>query len=163
MMRKSLEYHSWYNMKTRCYNKNYDGFENYGARGITVCDRWRNSFENFYADMGPKPNKDYSLDRINTNGNYEPSNCRWATKSEQVRNQRKKESTAGIKCKSKYKGVEVLPNKNTTYRVRLFIGKIRINIGYFKTEKEAALAYNEAVLIHHGENAYLNVIEELKS
>jgi hypothetical protein len=75
-------------MKRRCHNINYSQYFYYGGRGITVCDRWINSFENFIADMGEKPSSLHSLDRIDNNGNYEPSNCRWATSSEQRINQR---------------------------------------------------------------------------
>lgn len=83
------EYQAWRGMKTRCYNPKFRQFENYGGRGITVCDRWRNSFENFFVDMGERPTPKHSVDRINVNGNYEPSNCRWASKREQALNKRK--------------------------------------------------------------------------
>jgi hemin uptake protein HemP len=74
-------------MKNRCYNKNGEDYPEYGAKGIKVCDRWRKSFENFFADMGKRPSKTHSIDRYpNKKGNYNPSNCRWATKKEQSRN-----------------------------------------------------------------------------
>ncbi len=79
------EYNSYRAMKGRCLNKNNDRYKNYGDRGITVCDRWLNSFENFFEDMGPRPDGT-TLDRENVNGNYEPSNCRWATRYEQINN-----------------------------------------------------------------------------
>ena len=75
-------------MKDRCYNPNYKGFPRYGGRGIKVCDRWRDSFENFLADLGERP-LGRTLDRINNNGDYEFGNCRWATKSEQNYNRRR--------------------------------------------------------------------------
>lgn len=85
----SDEYRAWKAMKNRCYYSRNIEFQHYGGRGIVVCERWINSFENFLADMGPRPSKRHSLDRFpNVNGNYEPSNCRWATSSEQHRNRR---------------------------------------------------------------------------
>lgn len=87
-LHNSPEYRSYFSMKQRCYNKNYNYYKIYGGRGIIVCDRWLNSFENFFSDMGCKPSKKHSLDRKEVNGNYEPSNCRWATPTEQANNKR---------------------------------------------------------------------------
>ncbi len=81
-------------MKTRCMNPNPDDYANYGGRGITVCDRWRDSFEAFLADMGPRPPDKHSIDRIDVNGNYEPNNCRWATWLEQAQNKRPRKRAA---------------------------------------------------------------------
>lgn len=82
------EYCVWSGMKQRCTNPNADHFADYGGRGIKVCIRWLESFENFYADMGARPSAHHSIDRKNVNGDYEPSNCRWATTKEQRINQR---------------------------------------------------------------------------
>ena len=87
-MTNSDEYGIWSDIKTRCTNKNHRGYKNYGGRGVNVCDRWKNSFENFYSDMGPRPSKCHSIDRIDNSGNYEKSNCKWATSLEQGKNKR---------------------------------------------------------------------------
>lgn len=81
------EWKAWSSMRYRCRNPRCHAWEDYGGRGITVCQRWIDSFENFLADMGERP-AGHSLDRIDSNGNYEPSNCRWATRIEQESNKR---------------------------------------------------------------------------
>lgn len=86
--RTSPEYQAWINMRRRCYSPKDARYEIYGARGVTVCDRWNSDFSAFLEDMGPRPSPEHSLDRVDTDGNYDPSNCRWATPTEQSRNRR---------------------------------------------------------------------------
>ena len=88
-MSSSSEYNSWHGMKSRCFNPTDPAFKHYGGRGIIVCKGGKNDFSIFYKDMGPKPGKEYSIDRVDVNGNYEPSNCRWADRSTQQKNKRK--------------------------------------------------------------------------
>ncbi len=83
---RSVMYSTWCNMKTRCTNINSEDYPNYGGRGIMVCDRW-SAFENFLEDMGERP-PGRSIDRIDNDGNYEPTNCRWATPTQQRHNRR---------------------------------------------------------------------------
>ena len=98
----SRTYNSWHAMKDRCLTVSNKAYAGYGGRGITICDRWKNSFENFLADMGERP-EGTSIDRINNDGNYEPGNCRWATAKVQANNRRAKKKI----LRETYVGLEV--------------------------------------------------------
>lgn len=132
------EHNSWARMKDRCLNPNSKYYYNYGGRGISICDRWLGvyGFQHFYEDMGPKPEpkEKYSLDRIDSNGNYTPENCRWADRYTQNANRR------WGKQDSSHIGV-------WRYNQRLWIATLGINgktyRKYAKTEEEAILARKE--------------------
>lgn len=142
---------AWKAMKARCYYVKKKNYHKYGGRGIKVCDRWLHSFRNFFTDMGPKPTKEHTLDRIDSDGDYTPSNCRWATKAGQSQNQGvRKNNTSGAKgvrkrAKGKYVAVIGFDNKDH-------------HIGTFDTLEEASRAYNEAAIRYHGEYAKLNEV-----
>lgn len=121
-MRKTSVYNIWSGMKSRCFDERCSSFQKYGGRGVTVCERWLD-FENFYADMGDRP-KGMSLDRFpDVNGNYEPSNCRWATSQEQANNRR---DTLLVTFKGETKSLTLwcreLNVKYTTVRARMLRG-----------------------------------------
>ncbi len=123
----SRVYHIWGAMKRRCFDKNQVGYKNYGARGITVCERWlsENGFLNFLEDMGEPTTARHCLDRIDNNGNYEPNNCRWATYQQQSDNKRPITLTR-IEWKGEVKTLEEWKNKlkinRTTIRYRSILG-----------------------------------------
>lgn len=104
-------YSVWTGMKSRCYYEKNENYINYGARGIKVCERWKSSFINFYEDMGDKPSAKHQLDRIDNDGDYDPSNCRWVTPSENCLNRRNKENKTG------FKNIKVTPYG--AYRARI--------------------------------------------
>ncbi len=135
------EYSPWKAMRKRCSNKNDIHFYLYGGRGIKVCDRW-NKFDNFLEDMGSRPSKKHSIERMNPNGNYEPSNCKWATPIEQARNTRKREGT-------KVTGVSWHKHTNK-YMARISVDSKEIYLGVFNSIEEAASARSEAEIKYWG-------------
>lgn len=95
-MKGTKEYAAWQSCKSRCFNPNYVSYEDYGGRGIKVCEDWEDSFQNFYKDMGDKPTPKHTLERLDVNGDYCKENCVWATYTEQSLNRRtRKDSKSG--------------------------------------------------------------------
>lgn len=133
---KTVEFKTWGALKNRCFNKNSPYFKDYGGRGITVCERWKNSFLAFYEDMGERPSKDHSIDRIDNNKGYCKENCRWADRTTQARNRR----SSG---KSGYKGVSWHKRKNK-WRVVICVNYKNIWIGCYDELKDAVEARKQA-------------------
>lgn len=135
-------YICWSDMKKRCYNKNNKRFKDYGGRGIVVCERWLNYYENFLSDMGVRPTSKHSLDRINNDGIYEPSNCRWATRTVQDMNRRKRKSRYGVP----YRGVHpVLAGGffSGQYQAGVRVGGKTIYLGSSPSAVGAALIFDK--------------------
>jgi len=126
-------YQTYTGMLARCHDPQQKQYPDYGGRGITVCQRWRDGFENFVEDMGERP-PGRTLDRENNDDGYSPENCRWATPSEQVSNRR----GYGV---SHYRGVSWIVAKNK-WRADKWIDGRSKHLGYFSTEEEAAQAVN---------------------
>ena len=143
------EYISWSAMLQRCTNPKAKHYENYGGRGIKVCERWLHSFENFYADMGERP-EGKTLHRINVDGDYEPGNCKWATSREQAIRKRLPRNN-----KSGYRGVHFYRGK---WIASITSNDEPIYLGRFNNKEEAARMYNQAAIVHFGPEAMLNAV-----
>lgn len=137
---KTTEYRSWGQMKARCYNKKHHAHARYGGRNITVCERWANSFENFIEDMGQKPTSKHSLDRVNPNGNYEPSNCRWADHNEQAMTRRHSNPYVGV----------YFERSKKSWRATLQYNGKRVLYKRFKDFDDALKARQEAEKVYLG-------------
>lgn len=146
----------WSHMKTRCLCSTSQAYEYYGGRGITVCQEWQDSYESFrdwalangYSDG-------LELDRREANGGYEPGNCRWATRTQQMRNTRKRRDGRT----SKFKGVSKHSQNRGRWIAQAHENKRSLNLGSFGTELEAALAYDDYVFARDPEHSYLNFQE----
>jgi len=136
----TLEYQSWRGLIHRCTQDSNIGYKNYKGRGIKVCDRWL-AFENFLEDMGEKPTPKHSIDRINNDGDYEPSNCRWVTQATQVQNSRRIRSTNT----SGYRGVHY-NNKAKNWRAVICVNYKLIHLGGHATAKEAAMTRDRYIM-----------------
>lgn len=139
------EYQAWQSMKNRCYNKNYHSYHRYGGRGITVCDEWKDSFENFLRDMGKAPNKIYQLDRANNDEGYNPSNCRWITPKENSNNRKKYNNNSG------YTGVFFRKSKGR-YDVNVAIDRKIVYIGVYYSLEEAVEARKSFIINYNNKN-----------
>ena len=152
-MRKSLEYASWAAMKTRVFNKNVASYKDYGGRGITICPEWVNSFPAFLAAVGPRPTPKHTLERKDTNGNYEPGNVRWATRTEQMRNMRRNRVvTIGDQRMPVSEAAEVLGMPGTTLLSRVKTWPKERDL----SEKKWKLTFRKVMLTFQGETLSLN-------
>lgn len=121
-MSDTPEFRIWKHVIARCCNPNDAAYEDYGERGISVSDEWRSSFEAFFADMGTRPSSAHSIERRNNNGNYEKSNCYWATRSEQQRNKRNNrmlEFDGKIMCVTEWSEMTGIPSTILFGRLKL--------------------------------------------
>ncbi len=142
-------YKVWSDMKQRCYNIRNVGYKDYGGRGIHVCEAWRNSFLNFYADMVDNYKEGLFLDRVDNDGSYSSDNCRWVTRSQNSVNTRKRAGSI-----SKYRGVTLRPNGK--WQAMVYKGGENYYLGVFVEEEDAARAYDARATELYDEFVNLN-------
>lgn len=140
--KKIPEYSVWVNIKKRCYNSKSTAYSNYGGRGIKMCSSWFESFDNFYKDMGPRPSSKHEIDRINNDGDYEPTNCRWTTRIVNSSNKRFKPGSTGIVGIRKIVKNNVFSGK---YKATIRRNKKNFKIGIFDSIDKAIAARNELI------------------
>ena len=147
-------YNIWNGMKARCYNNKYKAYKDYGARGITICDRWLD-INNFIEDVYPSYQEGLTLDRLDVDGNYEPDNCGWATKETQQRNTRDMQvnNTSGYRGVSWYK-------RQQMWVAQIKVSAKQIHLGYHQTALEAAKAYETYVRLNNLEHNFTPVLTE---
>lgn len=147
-LRDLPEYENWHNMKQRCLNPNAPMYHNYGGRGITICDRWKDSFENFLEDMGRRPTLAHSIERIDNDGIYSPENCRWADKTEQLMNRRmNKNNETGFRgCRKNHK----------RWQAVVWFNYKNYGFGTHDTKEEAAAIYDQVIMQVYGDNVQTN-------
>lgn len=148
-------YKLWCNMINRCHNPNNFAYKYYGARGIIVDNSWLD-FRVFLADMYPRPDK-YELDRINNNGSYSKENTHWVLSINNKRKTRKRTSSV-LTYSSIYRGVSYREGRKKPWMSRITIDSVEKHLGYFKTEEEAANAWNVAATTYFREFVILNEI-----
>ena len=146
-------YRIWASIKDRTLNIKHKQYNDYGGRGIDICDEWKNDFMSFYNwAMENGYSDELSIDRIDNDGSYYPENCRWTTRTMQSRNQRiYKSNTSGYKGVCYHKG-------NNKYTAQIVVNRKKIHLGYFQTAVEAAKAYNNYIIENNLEGFILNEI-----
>lgn len=143
----STEYRTWQAMIRRCTDKNHKNYTDYGGRGIAVCNRWLEGYSNFLEDMGIRPTKDHSIERIDNNGNYEKDNCKWETKINQGRNRRvKRTNEFGVS------GISLNKNRDK-YTASIFVNKKWIRLGTFISLTDAINARKNGELKYWGKSS----------